>query len=160
LGTLLAVCGRGKKGATPSVKHHKIAEPTRCEVLTEAGYRCAVPKCPTGLAIDLHHVVQVADGGRNVAANLLALCPNCRALLYWGVIRPEHGNPIWLWSDGIVRYAGLIIAVLVVEPLLNAAANESREAAQDLWAALLANAMPDNEHSRTVTPFGLGLLEA
>jgi len=50
------------------------------EVLAEAGYRCAVPTCRTILAIDLHHIVEVQEGGGNELSNLLALCPTCHAL--------------------------------------------------------------------------------
>jgi 5-methylcytosine-specific restriction endonuclease McrA len=49
------------------------------EVLTESGYRCAVPTCRTILAIDLHHIIEVEEGGKNELSNLLALCPNCHA---------------------------------------------------------------------------------
>ncbi len=35
---------------------------TKREVLTEAGYRCAVPAGRTTLAIDLHHLVRVVYG--------------------------------------------------------------------------------------------------
>lgn len=129
----------------PTIQRHKIAEATRREVLTEAGYRCAVPTCRTTLALDLHHLVRVADGGGNQAANLLALCPNCHGLYHRGVIHAEairvwkgllvslnegigrdakdlllllspenkHGRPIWLSSDGVLKYAGLIVAGLV-----------------------------------------------
>ena len=43
------------------------------EVLIEAGYRCAVPTCRTILALDLHHIEEVKDGGPNEPSNLLAL---------------------------------------------------------------------------------------
>jgi hypothetical protein len=50
------------------------------QVLTEAGYWCAVPTCRTILALDLHHIEEVAEGGGNDLGNLLALCPTCHAL--------------------------------------------------------------------------------
>jgi hypothetical protein len=68
-------------------------------VLTEAGYRCAVPTCRTILAIDLHHMVKVADGGSNEAANLLALCPTCHALFHRGEIVRES---IYTWKSVLV----------------------------------------------------------
>jgi len=61
----------------------------RRRVLTEAGYRCAVPTCRNILAIDLHHIEEVADGGGNDPSNLLALCPTCHALYTRGVITTE-----------------------------------------------------------------------
>jgi hypothetical protein len=58
----------------------------RTQVLTEAGYRCAVPTCRQILALDIHHLVQVSEGGGNEPANLIALCPSCHALHHRGVI--------------------------------------------------------------------------
>jgi hypothetical protein len=58
----------------------------KLQVLTEAGYRCAVPTCRTILAIDLHHLVEVAEGGGNEQGNLIALCPTCHSLYHRGTI--------------------------------------------------------------------------
>lgn len=63
-----------------------VPESTKREVLAEAGYRCAVPTCRNILAIDLHHIVEVEDGGGNTLSNLLALCPTCHALYTRGTI--------------------------------------------------------------------------
>ena len=71
-----------------------ISQPVKREVLTEAGYRCAVPTCRTILAIDLHHLVRVADGGPNTADNLIALCPTCHALHHRGEI-PAEAIRVW-----------------------------------------------------------------
>lgn len=59
------------------------------EVLTEAGYRCAVPTCRFILALDYHHIYQVSDGGKDDLDNLIALCPNCHRLYHTGVIHKE-----------------------------------------------------------------------
>lgn len=67
----------------------KIPRNTIVDVLIEAGYRCAVPTCRNILAIDLHHIVEVKDGGPNEASNLLALCPTCHALYTRGTISKE-----------------------------------------------------------------------
>ena len=66
----------------------------RVEVLTEAGYRCAVPTCRQILAIDIHHLVEVAEGGGNKPDNLIALCPTCHALFHRGIIHRESLN-VW-----------------------------------------------------------------
>jgi hypothetical protein len=58
-------------------------------VLTEAGYRCAVPTCRATLAMDLHHIWQVSAGGQNDPANLIALCPYCHGLHHRGTISAE-----------------------------------------------------------------------
>lgn len=61
----------------------------RTQVLTEAGYRCAVPTCRNILALDLHHIVEVAEHGGDTPDNLLALCALCHALYTRGTIAPE-----------------------------------------------------------------------
>ena len=66
-----------------------IANATRQAVLIESGYRCAVPTCRGILAIDLHHLDRVSEGGGNEAANLIAICPNCHALHHRGTIPGE-----------------------------------------------------------------------
>lgn len=62
---------------------------TRLIVLTEAGYRCAVPVCREILALDMHHMWEVSAGGSDEPSNLIALCPTCHALYHRGVIRQE-----------------------------------------------------------------------
>jgi hypothetical protein len=68
-------------------------------VLTEAGYRCAVPTCRTILAIDLHHIVEVSEGGGHAVSNLLALCPTCHALYHRGTIQRDS---IYIWKSVLV----------------------------------------------------------
>jgi len=69
------------------------------QVLIEAGYRCGVPTCRNILAVDLHHVVEVSEGGGNEAANLLALCPTCHALYHRGTYSREA---IYTWKQVLV----------------------------------------------------------
>jgi hypothetical protein len=116
--------------------------PVRTEVLIEAGYRCAVPTCRTILAIDLHHMVEVREGGPDDASNLLALCPTCHALFHRGEIAAEairvwksmlvslnhgfdreakdkllflavEGRPKLFSADGVLAFTGLIASGLV-----------------------------------------------
>ena len=68
-------------------------------VLTEAGYRCAVPTCRNILAIDLHHIVEVSENGTNDLVNLLALCPTCHALFHRGTISRDS---IYAWKAMLV----------------------------------------------------------
>jgi hypothetical protein len=82
-------------------KRRAIPDPIKREVLTEAGYRCAVPTCRTILAIDLHHLDRVADGGPDTRDNLLALCPTCHALHHRGEIPAE----------ALAVYKGLLVAL-------------------------------------------------
>jgi hypothetical protein len=62
---------------------------TRVIVLTESGYRCAVPTCRNILALDMHHIWEVSAGGSDDPSNLIALCPTCHALYHRGTIKQE-----------------------------------------------------------------------
>jgi hypothetical protein len=55
--------------------------------------------CRTILALDLHHIVEVQEGGPNELANLLALCPTCHALYTRGTISREA---ISVWKTILV----------------------------------------------------------
>jgi hypothetical protein len=61
----------------------------RVIVLTESGYRCAVPTCRNILALDMHHIWEVSAGGGDDPSNLISLCPTCHALYHRGTIRAE-----------------------------------------------------------------------
>jgi HNH endonuclease len=76
-----------------------IPKATVIQVLTEAGYRCAVPTCRQILAIDIHHMVEVSEGGGNDQQNLLPLCPTCHALYHRGTI---SSDAIYAWKATIV----------------------------------------------------------
>jgi len=67
----------------------KLSVKTITSVLTEAGYRCAVPTCRGIMAIDLHHIWEVNSGGGDEPFNLIALCPTCHALYHRGTIKEE-----------------------------------------------------------------------
>lgn len=82
-----------------SQKRRKIPSSVATAVLTQAGYRCAVPTCRTILAIDLHHMVEVSEGGGNELSNLLALCPTCHSLFHRGIISREA---IYSWKGVLV----------------------------------------------------------
>ena len=73
----------------------------KLQVLTEAGYRCAVPTCRTILAIDLHHLVEVAENGGNEPGNLIALCPTCHALYHRGTI---DRSSLYAWKLLLVSF--------------------------------------------------------
>lgn len=75
-------------------RRSSITQDVRREVLTEAGYRCAVPTCRTILALDLHHILKVSEGGSNTADNLIALCPTCHRLHHNGEI-PKEAVRVW-----------------------------------------------------------------
>ncbi len=59
-----------------------IPDSVRQAVLTQAGYRCAVPICQNTLALHLHHIIPVCDGGPDTEDNLLALCGYCHDLYH------------------------------------------------------------------------------
>lgn len=70
-------------------------------VLTESGYRCAVPTCRGILALDMHHLWEVAVGGGDESANLIALCPTCHALYHRGTISQES----------VYAYKSMLVAI-------------------------------------------------
>jgi hypothetical protein len=76
-----------------------ITNQKRTAVLTESGYRCAVPTCRNILAIDLHHIEEVSEGGGNELGNLIALCPTCHALFHRGTISRDA---IYSWKSLLV----------------------------------------------------------
>ncbi len=80
-------------------RRKRIPSSVAVAVLTEAGYRCAVPTCRQILALDLHHLVRVADGGTSTPDNLIALCPTCHALHTRGEISADS---IAVWKGVLV----------------------------------------------------------
>jgi hypothetical protein len=89
-----------KKFAAP-VERKKIPIQIRTQILTEAGYRCAVPSCRELLLLDLHHIYQVSEGGKDEISNLLALCPTCHAYYHAGIISRE----------AIFAYKSILVAI-------------------------------------------------
>ena len=77
------------KGASRPRERQNLPLNTRVMVLTESGYRCAVPTCRNILALDMHHLWEVSAGGSDDPANLVALCPTCHALYHRGTIQAE-----------------------------------------------------------------------
>ena len=91
---------KAKKGDPPR-ERRDLPLKTVTLVLTEAGYRCAVPTCRGILALDMHHVWEVAVGGGDEPFNLIALCPTCHALYHRGTIS----------SESIYAYKAMLVAI-------------------------------------------------
>ncbi len=91
---------KAKKGGSP-LERKNLPLKTVTIVLTEAGYRCAVPTCRGILALDMHHIWEVAAGGGNGPFNLIALCPTCHALYHRGTISAES----------IYAYKAMLVAI-------------------------------------------------
>lgn len=91
----------GRTNRTNPVERKNLSVQTRTAVLTEAGYRCAVPTCRQILALDLHHIYQVKDDGGDDPSNLIALCPTCHALYHRGTIS----------RDAIFAYKAMLVAI-------------------------------------------------
>jgi hypothetical protein len=132
----------------PTGKRKPLSIVLKREVLTEAGYRCAVPTCRNILALDLHHIIAVEEGGPNTLSNLLALCPTCHALYTRGIIsrdaihawkqivvalshafdaeaisfllflKQRGENEVLVSGDGMLRFAPLIAADLAAPHLV------------------------------------------
>ena len=80
---------RTAKAQGTTRERNKLPLPVRIIVLTESGYRCAVPTCRNILALDMHHIFEVSAGGGDDPSNLIALCPTCHALYHRGTIKQE-----------------------------------------------------------------------
>jgi hypothetical protein len=97
---------------------------TRLAILTEAGYRCAVPTCRTILAIDLHHIEEVSEGGPDEMANLIALCPTCHALFHRGTIARES---LYAWKAMLVALSHAFDAATIDDLLFLDAVRERKQ---------------------------------
>ena len=73
----------------------------RRQILAEAGYRCAVPTCRNILALDIHHIVEVSEGGPDAASNLIALCGTCHDLYHRGTYT----------SDAVLSWKALLVTL-------------------------------------------------
>jgi hypothetical protein len=63
-------------------------------VLLESGYKCGNPTCRAVLALQLHHIEWVKDGGGTTPDNLLPLCGYCHDLHTRGTI-PASAIRVW-----------------------------------------------------------------
>lgn len=90
-----------KSPSTKPRERQKLTLNTVTRVLTEAGYRCAVPTCRGILALDMHHLWEVSAGGGDEPSNLIALCPTCHALYHRGTISAES----------IYAYKSMLVAI-------------------------------------------------
>ncbi len=116
----------------------------RHQLLMEAGYKCGNPACRNVITLDLHHIEYVSEGGGDDPSNLLVLCPYCHSMHHAGNIPLEairlwkgllialnqafdrqgmelllflyktNANQLWYSADGVLSFAGLIGAGLVV----------------------------------------------
>lgn len=110
-------------------------------VLLEAGYSCSNPTCHVPL-LHAHHIDYVQNGGGSGEDNLIALCPNCHAMVHNGTIPDEAvrtwktmlvaanhawtketlnnllfldtalASSLYLTGDGVVRFSDLIVSGL------------------------------------------------
>lgn len=92
---------KSTKGKAKPSERKRISDKTRDFLLTECGYRCAVPTCRNILALDMHHIWEVRAGGSNEPSNLIALCPTCHALYHRGTIS----------ADSIYAYKAMLVAI-------------------------------------------------
>ena len=89
-----------KSKAKPSERKNLPVE-TRELLLTECGYRCAVPRCRNILALDMHHIWEVQAGGPDDPSNLIALCSYCHDMYHRGNITAES----------IYTYKAMLVAI-------------------------------------------------
>lgn len=134
---------RTSKEAPREAKRSKLSVSLRQQLLIEAGYKCANPRCQNVITFEIHHIEYVSSGGGDEASNLLVLCPYCHSMHHTGhfsmeAIRLWKGllvalnqafdrkgldlllllsssprNALWFSSDGLLHFAGLMGAGLV-----------------------------------------------
>ena len=75
-------------------KRRRVHDDLRALLLTQTGYKCGNPNCRGIITLEIHHIVQVVDGGGNELENLLPLCPNCHSLHHAGHI-PQDAIIAW-----------------------------------------------------------------
>ena len=92
---------KSTEGKLKPSERNKLPVKTRVIVLTESGYRCAVPTCRNILAMDMHHIWEVSASGGDDPSNLIALCPTCHALYHRGTIKKES----------IYDYKAMLVAI-------------------------------------------------
>jgi hypothetical protein len=92
---------RVREKSQKPVERRNLTLATKTIVLTESGYRCAVPTCRGILALDMHHIWEVSEGGSDDPSNLIALCPTCHALYHRGTIV----------ADSIYAYKAMLVAL-------------------------------------------------
>lgn len=88
-----------KKSASLPVERKKVSQQVRSQVLIEAGYRCAVPQCRGLLVLDLHHLYQVSESGKDEPENLIALCPTDHARFHRGDISRDA---VFAWKAMLI----------------------------------------------------------
>ena len=77
---------KSRTSATKPTERKKLPSQTKELLLTECGYRCAVPRCRNILALDMHHIYELHEGGPDDLANLIALCSYCHDMYHRGNI--------------------------------------------------------------------------
>lgn len=92
--------GRADSKTKPR-ERKKLPAETRQLLLTECGYRCAVPRCRNILALDMHHMWEVRAGGSDDPSNLIALCSYCHDMYHRGNIA----------SESIYIYKAMLVAI-------------------------------------------------
>jgi hypothetical protein len=89
-----------KSKAKPRERRNLPAQ-TRELLLTECGYRCAVPTCRNILALDMHHIWEVQAGGSDDLSNLIALCAYHHDMYHRGHIT----------ASSIYTYKAMLVAI-------------------------------------------------
>lgn len=78
----------------------------RRDVLIEAGYRCAMPRCGAQ-TVEIHHIVDYATAQEHTFGKLIALCPTCHARVTKGEIDRKAISQIKADLAMNVRYSDL-----------------------------------------------------
>jgi len=69
-------CGNDRGGICSDAR--KIMERSNVEK------KCVL--CGFCIVVEVHHIIPIKDGGKNVKDNLVYLCPNCHSMVHKGII--------------------------------------------------------------------------
>ena len=101
-----------KVDAGPRPAYERRAD-VKAWVLRQAGGRCELCGCDAPFMrtdgtpyLELHHAVQLAEGGADTVENAVALCANCHRWLHHGVDRAERREYLYSQTPRVVPVSG------------------------------------------------------
>ena len=124
----------------------------RTKVLIRSARICCLCFKQCGTKIEVHHIVQEADGGPNTEANALPVCFDCHAEV--GSYNPRHpkgtkyrDEELRTRRDNVYKLveSGALLALILVKRLPANTADKSAEAVESAIKALPSHPEPNDE---------------
>jgi len=83
-------CSQQCQYEATTLKKYKEKRQEKINELMFPGEKPTCERCGYSETIDIHHIKQRRDGGKNSSDNLIILCPNCHALFHRGIINQDE----------------------------------------------------------------------